>query len=157
VVQEREDEREIYENSLSAYFISKNVPSITVEGGPDKLILKKHIDQVFEGLLRILENQKMIDRPKYSKDTNKTLKDKIFNNKKLLSNGETIRVSASGNLKYLVEPGGQVKHGQVVAKLYDEFGDKLKDVVAPHDAFVLGHSEKISVVAGDEIFWLAKN
>lgn len=148
VIQERDDEREIYENSLSAYLISQNIPSITIEGGPDKLILKKHIDNCFEALLKIIYCEKMIDKPNIFK--------KLLPKNKILENGLAVKVESDGNMKYVVDAGEYVKAGQVLAKIYSVFGENLKNISAPYDAFVLGHSEKIAVKDGDEIYWLGK-
>lgn len=167
VVQERNDEREVYEKSLSAYFVSKNIPSITIEGGPDKLILKKHIDTVVEGLFNILINQGMTKENPVVKNKNsrigilKKVSNKVSDVFKIgqngiLENGPTVKVEQAGNVQYLKEAGEYVKSGEVLVKLRNEFGDNLGKVLSPVDAFVLGHSEKINVEAGDEVYWLAK-
>ena len=150
VVQERDDEREVYENSLSAHMVSKNIPSITIEGGPDKLILKKHIDEVYEALLRILYAEKMIEKPEFLKKEIRKKENKV------MMNAEAVKVDTDGNMKYVIDAGEYVKQGEILAKIYSVFGDNLKNILAPYDGFVLGHSEKISVKTGDEIYWLGK-
>ncbi len=150
VVQERDDEREVYENSLSAHMVSKNIPSITIEGGPDKLILKKYIDEVYEALLKILYSEKMIEKPEFLKKEIRKKENKV------MMNGEAVKVDTDGNMKYIIEAGEYIKEGQIIAKIYNEFGDPLKNILAPYEAYVLGHSEKISVKVGDEIYWLGK-
>jgi predicted deacylase len=159
VVQERDDERELYENALSAYMVSKNIPAITIEGGPDKLILNKHINTCFEALLNILNTQKMLVN--FTSTNRKPLLSKgkfgIFGlEKKMLENGHPIVVPHSGNIKYLKEPGEYVKTGELVAKVYDEFGENAKKILATYDGYILGHSEKIQVEEGEEIYWLGK-
>ena len=159
VVQERDDEREVYENALSAYLVSKNIPSITVEGGPDKLILNKHVNTCFEALLNILSARKMLTN--FKSANKKTILSKgkfgIFGaEKKLLENGEPLSSEYRGNIKYLKEPGEYVKSGELVAKIYDEFGENSNKIFAQYDAYVLGHSEKIQIQEGEEIYWLGK-
>lgn len=159
VVQERDDERELYENALSAYLVSKNIPSFTLEGGPDKLILNKHINTCFEALLNILNTQKMLANLTYAIKKPLLTKGKfgIFGlDKKMLENGYPIVSEFAGNIKYLKEPGEFVKDGELVAKVYDEFGENAKKIFATYNAYVLGHSEKIQIEAGEEIYWLGK-
>ena len=147
VVQEREEELEIYKNSLSAYFISKNIPSFTLEAGPDKLILSKYINQVTEALLKILFNEKMISKFKnYKKSKGK---------RGILSYGKSVSAEQAGVLRYIAEPGEQVKKGETIAKIYNEFGENLKNIIAPENALVLGHSEKALVEKDEEIYWFA--
>jgi len=159
VVQERDDEREMYENALSAYMVSKNIPAITLEGGPDKLILNKHINTCFEALLNILNTQKMLAN--FTSSINKPLLSKgkfgIFGfDKKMMENGYPIVSQFSGNIKYLKEPGEFVKEGEMVAKVYDEFGENGKKIFASYNAYVLGHSEKVQIEEGEEIYWLGR-
>jgi predicted deacylase len=160
-IQERDDERQVYENSLSAYCVSKNIPAITIEGGPDKLILKKHIDVGFEALVNILIGLEMLPKNILNKKKRVGVLKSIGNSlgvkeNRVLLNGETVKVSEDGNVQYMVDAGEYVKKGVVLAKLRNEFGEGLEKILCPHDAFVLGHSEKINVEAGDEIYWLAK-
>lgn len=161
VIQERDDERDVYEKSLSAYFISKNIPAITIEGGPDKLILKKHIDVVFESIVNILINLQMLPKEVLGKKkkvgvlNSAGLKFSLRENR-VLENGQAVATDKSGNLQYLVEAGEYISQGTVLAKLRNEFGEGVEKILCPHNAFVLGHSEKINVEAGDEIYWLAR-
>ena len=150
VIQEREDELEKYQNALSAFLISKNIPSFTVEAGPDKLILKKHVNHVFESLLNILHTQKMID--KFNITINKS-ENKAKKN--VLSYGLSVKTGRDGVVSYVAEPGEYVKKGDVIAKIYNEFGENLKNILSTEDAFVLGHSEKTLVEADEEIYWFA--
>lgn len=150
IIQEREDEVEKYENSLSAFLISKNISSFTMEAGPDKLILKKHVNHVVESLLNILLAQKMINKfkPTINKISN-------FPKKTVLTYGLSVKADQNGALSYKADPGDFVKKGEVLAKMYNEFGENLKNIIAPDDAFILGHSEKILINEGEEIYWLA--
>lgn len=167
VVQERDDERELYENALSAYMVSKNIPAITIEGGPDKLILNKHINTCFEALLNILNTQKMLTNftLKYKSSLTSSIKKPLLSkgkfgifgfDKKMMENGYPIVSPYLGNVKYLKEPGEYVKEGEIVAKVYDEFGEKAKKIIAAYDGYILGHSEKIHVEEREEIYWLGK-
>jgi hypothetical protein len=161
VVQERDDEREMYENSLSAYCVSRNIPAITIEGGPDKLILKKHVDAVVEALINILINKQMLPKNFLNKKKKVGILKKMqqgfsVKENRILENGEAVKVQPGGNLQYLKEPGEYVRKGEVLAKLRNEFGENLGKILCPHDAFILGHSEKINVEDGEEIYWLAK-
>jgi predicted deacylase len=158
-IQERDDEREMYENALSAYLVSKNIPAITFEGGPDKLILNKHINICFDALLNILSSQKMLPSMAYLIKKNSIYKTKFnafLGDKKLLENGVTIVSEFSGNIKYLKEPGEYIKKDELIAKVYDEFGENARKIYATYEAFVLGHSEKIQIDVGEEIYWLGK-
>ncbi len=147
VVQEREDELETYKTSLSAQFISKNIPSFTLEAGPDKLIIAKYLTQVTDALLNILFTEKMIAKPKNYK--------KSRPNKNILSYGKNIFAEQSGVVRYIAEAGDKVKKGEVIAKVYNDFGENLKNISAPESGLILGHSEKVLVEEGEDIYWIA--
>jgi predicted deacylase len=147
VVQERETELETYKNSLSAICIKKNIASFTLESGPDKLILTKYVNQVFESLLNILVAEKMISKYKNFKKTK--------SKKQILSYADGVKIEQAGVLRYVAEPGSRVKRGDVIAKIYNEFGENLKNILALENSIVLGHSEKTLVEEGEEIYWFA--
>lgn len=146
VIQERDDEKEKYKNSLSSWLTRANISALTIEGGPDKLIIKKNVNTVVEAVLNIMLSQKMIDH---------NINQASLQKSKLMNYGVGVRTEQSGILNYVAEPGKFVKKGEVLAKIYDDFGEKVKNITAVDDAFVLGHSEKVLVDKDEEIYWLA--
>jgi predicted deacylase len=148
VIQESDNDFENFKNTLSAYCVSQGIPSFTLESGPDKLILSKYVNQVTDSLLHILLSQNMIDK-------NKNISKKTKVARKVLNYGVGLKVENSGVVKYIAEAGDFVKKNSTVAKVYDQFGENLINVLAPYDAYVLGHSEKINVESGEEIYWFA--
>ena len=66
-----------------------------------------------------------------------------------------MKTEQSGVLRYIADPGTVVKKGDVIAKIYNEFGENLKNILAPDNALVLGHSDKTLVNSEEEIYWFA--
>lgn len=150
VIQERQDEDGKYEKSFSAFFMKNRVPAVTLEAGSDKVLVRKHVIKVYNALLNLVISEKMIKKVK----TQKSQYPRKFRNKVLLDSNPTL-VNKSGSIKYLAEPGNFVKRGELIAKIYDQFGDIIENIFSENEAFIVGHSEKTYVEKGEEIFWYA--
>lgn len=151
VIEEREDEAEIYTNSFSSFCISEKIPSFTLESGPDKLVVNKFVLTVFNALNNLLISLKM-------KSSGKIVKFKIDKKvkNKVLKNSFAVYAKDSGTIKYTKDPGELIKKGEIIAKIYNQFGDYVDSMAVAKDLLLIGHSEKAYVTKGEEILWFAE-
>lgn len=70
----------------------------------------------------------------------------------VIKKSKWLRAPHSGMFKSLVKNGSEVKHKEIIAKIFDPFGEFERNVLAPFDAYVFGMNTAPVVYKGDAIF-----
>lgn len=126
-----------WNNTLSGSLLLKHIPALTLEIGESRVVNEKNVETGVMAIWNILSHLGMtesIEEP-YIFKTPKEFKGKI------LKYSQHPLTSTSGVIRFLAEPGDIVKKGQIVAKIYNAFGEKQETLFALRDGIVLGHED----------------
>ncbi|NPD46974.1 succinylglutamate desuccinylase/aspartoacylase family protein [Lentimicrobium sp. S6] len=74
----------------------------------------------------------------------------------IIEKSKWLRAPDSGMFKSLVKNGSQVKYKEVIAKVFDPFGEFEKNVLAPFDCYIFGMNTSPIVYKGDAIFHVSE-
>ncbi|MEM2133555.1 MAG: M14 family metallopeptidase [Candidatus Jordarchaeaceae archaeon] len=130
-------EKEHMEKTISGSFNKHRIPSLTLELGESYVVNEENVTYGVKAILNILDYLGMIN-PLGERFTHKI---PDFLRGKILRYSQRPLSTASGIVRFLVEPGNFVKKGQPVARVYNAFG-KLRDTIrALQDGVVLGYSD----------------
>lgn len=139
IVSERKEafESEHMEKTLSGCLNQHKIPSLTLELGESYVVNEENVEYGVKSILNILDYLGMVktaDEP-FAYPIPEALKGKI------LTYSHRPVSSATGIIRFLVEPGDLVKKGRPLARIYNAFG-KLRDTLrALQDGIVLGYSD----------------
>jgi predicted deacylase len=121
------------------------VPAITLELGEPYVINEKNVEYGLGAIWNILAALDMIEPPQ-ERFTYPV--PPAYSAGRLLRYSDKPYSSKSGILRFLAQPGDEVKRGQPLAGIVNAFGKQEETVRAVHDAIVLGHSDTSVVFPG---------
>jgi predicted deacylase len=133
VIMETDDVR----RSLSYSLLEHDVPALTIELGESYVVNEKNVEYGVKSILGILAYLEMTSKPN---------EDFAFQTAQPVT-AKTLKLSflpvssASGIVRFLMQPGDIVKKGQPVAKIYNAFGKLQDTLLCQNDGIVLGHSD----------------
>lgn len=138
-------ETEPVPNALSYNLLMQGIPAITLELGEPRVVNEAHVISGIEAIWNMLACLGMIA----PRDTQFRfpLPGK-YGAGAVLMYSEKPYGSRSGIIRFLLEPGAEIKAGQPFARIMNAFGKHLETVKATHDALVLGHSDSAAVFPG---------
>jgi predicted deacylase len=133
VVQETEDVK----GSFSYSMIENDIPALTIELGESYIVNEKNVGYGVKSMLRILAYLKMTEKPAedFTYQVPEAAKGKILKSSSLPVS------SASGIIRFMIQPGDLVKSGRAVAKIFNAFGKLQDTLLCKQDGVVLGHSD----------------
>jgi predicted deacylase len=138
-------ETEPVTGSLSYTALAAGIPAITLELGESRVVNEAHVDSGLGAVSNMLTALGMIAParapfryplpPRYADGA-------------LLRYSDQPVGSKSGIIRFLVEPGAEIRRGQPFARIVNAFGKHQETVRAAADAIVLGHSDSSAVFPG---------
>ncbi|HUW17891.1 MAG TPA: succinylglutamate desuccinylase/aspartoacylase family protein [Sedimentisphaerales bacterium] len=130
-------ETEELTKSFTYNLLQHNIPALTIELGESYVVNEENVEYGVKSILAILAHLEMVentDAP-FSFQLPQPARGKV-----LKFSPQPVS-SASGIIRFLVNPGDLVRKGQPVAKIYNTFGKLLDTILSQADGIVLGHSD----------------
>lgn len=135
------------EGTLRAWANENGIPTITIEIGNPNAFQHTLIDETLEGILNTLRYFKMIKGEVKDLITNATVCDHsywIYSNK-------------GGIVDVIPQLADQIKKGQIIAKVYDVFGQVKEEIRADRSGIVIGKNVRPNCDAGTRVLHLGVN
>lgn len=119
-----------------------DLPVLTFEGGENLRYDAQSIDVGVAGIKRVLQQQEML----YSAP-------KVDRTPTFVNQSTWIRAGRAGLFQWTKRSGFPVRKGEPIGFIADPQGQrKDKRIMAPHDGFVIGHTNAAVVSQGDALF-----
>ncbi|MCB2183490.1 MAG: succinylglutamate desuccinylase/aspartoacylase family protein [Desulfobulbaceae bacterium] len=135
------------DNSLREAVIEKGIPIITYEAG-ECLRFNEHAIQFgLKGIISVMRELGML--PKRKKE-GKRLREPI-----VVEGTSWVRAPKSGIFYSLFGLGATIKKDEVLASIYDPFGENEEKVISPVDGIIIGTLQLPLVHKGDALFHIA--
>lgn len=135
------------EGTLRGWANDNNIPSITIEIGNPNAFQHTLIDETLDGIMNTLRHFKMIDG-----EVQDLIDDAIA-----VDHSYWIYSKRGGIVDVLPGLTNKVKKGEVIAKVYDVFGQVKEEVMADREGFVIGKNISPACDAGTRILHLGVN
>ena len=135
------------EGTLRGWANDNGIPGITIEIGNPNAFQHTLIDETLDGILNTLKHYKMIDGEVEDMVTDATVCDHSY----------WIYSKRGGIVDVLPGLTEKVEKGEVIAKIYDVFGQVKEEVIADKDGFVIGKNINPNCDAGTRILHLGVN
>ncbi|MFA5029151.1 MAG: succinylglutamate desuccinylase/aspartoacylase family protein [Patescibacteria group bacterium] len=141
------EEDKILKKTLSGSLIRENIPALTIELGGAYTIDEKIVAEGVKSIFKLLKELGM------SKESDNNLGFSIppkLRNKILKYSHQPV-VSTSGIIRFIVKPGQVVKKKQVLARVYNVFGELKETLFATNDCVILGHADSAVALPGEAV------
>lgn len=135
------------EGTLRAWANDNGIHAITVEIGNPNAFQHALIDETLDGILNTLRYFKMLEGEVHDLITNATVCDKSY----------WIYSTKGGIVDVLPKLADKVEKGQVIAKVYDVFGQVKEVICADKEGVVIGKNVKPNCDGGARILHLGVN
>jgi len=135
------------DNSLREAVIEKGIPMILYEAG-ESLRFNEHAIQF--GLKGIISVMRELDMLPKRKKTRKKLREPI-----VVEETSWVRAPKSGIINSPLQLGSVINNGDVMASIFDPFGENEEQVIAPVDGIIIGCLQLPLVHQGDALFHIA--
>lgn len=132
------------EGTLRSWANSQNIPTITIEIGNPNIFQQDLIDDTLEGITNTMRSLKMIP----GKVKNHT-EDSV-----ICSSSFWIFSRVGGVIDVLPALTKKLKKGDLVARVYNVFGEIVEEILSPKDGVVIGKNTSPSCEAGSRILHL---
>jgi predicted deacylase len=136
------------QHTLSYSLIKRGIPALTLELGESYVVNERVVCLGCAAVWRVLTHLGMVDgmAPSFPLST---VPEGMY------SYGERPYASVSGLIRFLVEPGEQVRQGKPVARIYNGFGKLRETLRAEASGIVLGHADTSVSYPGKPVFAFA--
>ena len=135
------------EGTLRGWANERDIPAITIEIGNPSAFQHSLIDETLEGILNTLRHLKMIPGRV----------ENMVNDATVCDHSYWIYSKKGGIVDVLPSLADEVTKGQVIARIYDVFGQIREEVVADKNGIVIGKNINPSCNAGTRILHLGVN
>jgi len=135
------------DNSLREAVIEKGIPMILYEAG-ESLRFNEHAIQF--GLKGIISVMRELDMLPKRKKTRKKPREPI-----VVEETSWVRAPKSGIINSPLQLGSVINNGDVMASIFDPFGENEEQVIAPVDGIIIGCLQLPLVHQGDALFHIA--
>lgn len=134
-------------NTLAGAIVDAGVPAFTIEAGGAYAVVEKGVVAGRDAVLSTLRSMEMIDwfLPAGHPGTGAALR---YTNRPLCS--------TSGLIRFDVQPGQEIRKGQILAQVFSAFGSREEALLATADGFVLGLEDHARVLPGREVIAVAE-
>lgn len=136
------------EGTLRGWANDNGIPSITIEIGNPSAFQHSLIDETLDGILNTLTHLEMIDGE---------VKDMVSNEAIVCDQSYWIYSKKGGIVDVLPKLADTVKKGDVIANVYDVFGQIREEVLADKNGVVIGKNINPNCDAGARILHLGVN
>ncbi len=133
--------------TLRAWANENNIPAITIEIGNPNAFQHSLIDETLDGILNTLKYLKMIDGEVEDMVTDATICD----------NSYWIYASKGGIVDVKAKLADEIEEGQIIAIVYDVFGQVKEEIKADRSGIVIGQNVSPNCDAGTRILHLGVN
>lgn len=133
--------------TLRSWANNHNIPCITIEIGNPNAFQHNLIDETLEGILNTMKHMKMIRGKRKNLIHDTMICDKSY----------WIYAKKGGIVDVLPNLTDTIKKGQVIAKVYDVFGQVKETVLSDCDGIVIGKNVKPNCDAGTRLLHLGVN
>ncbi|MCO4795665.1 MAG: succinylglutamate desuccinylase/aspartoacylase family protein [Bacteriovoracaceae bacterium] len=136
------------EGTLRGWANDNNIPAITIEIGNSSAFQHNLIDETLEGILNTMRHYEMIKGE---------VKDMVTDDAIVCDHSYWIYSKRGGIVDVLPSLADKVKKGQVIANVYDVFGQIKEEVIADKKGVVIGKNVNPNCDAGSRILHLGVN
>ena len=126
------------EGTLRAWANENNIPAITIEIGNPNTFQKKLINECLDGIENTMVGLGMLEGQA------KDYTDDVY----ICGSSHWIYAQTGGIIYVLPGLTDEVKKGQIIAKVYDVFGELKEEIVSDEDGVVIGKSTHPACEAG---------
>lgn len=135
------------DNSLREAVVEKGIPMLLYEGG-ESLRFNEHAIQFgLKGIIAVMRELGMLPKRKKQR---KRLREPI-----VVESTTWVRASNSGIVQYPHKLGATVSKDEILASIFDPFGETEEKVLSPVDGIVIGCLQLPLVHKGDALFHIA--
>ena len=135
------------DGTLRSWANENGIPCITIEIGNANAFQHSLIDETLEGILNTMKYLKMIKGRVKDMVTNAYVCDRSY----------WIYSSKGGIIDVIPNLADEVKKDQIIAKIYDVFGQVREEVIADMSGVVIGKNVRPNCEAGTRILHLGVN
>jgi predicted deacylase len=135
------------EGTLRGWANDNGIPSITIEIGNPNAFQHSLIDETLEGILNTMKHLDMIKGK---------VKD-LLKDATICENSYWIYSKKGGIVDVIPKLADEIKNGQVIAKVYNVFGEVKEEIKADRDGIVIGKNIRPNCDAGTRILHLGVN
>lgn len=146
-------DNEEYPSCLSTTLFKSNIPALTLELGQSYVVDEKNVEIGVHAILNIMAHYEMILSDPY--DLNYLPKKRISKN--MLYYTEQPLSSKSGIIRFRINAGEYVKKNQIIAEIYDTFGNKVETLKTKDKGIILGHNDTSVSFPGTSIIAMASS
>lgn len=133
--------------TLRAWANDHNIPTITIEIGNPNAFQHSLIDETLEGIVNTMKHFEMLEGEVQDMVTDATICDHSF----------WYYSSKGGIVDVFPKLTDEIKKGQVIAKVYDVFGQVKETIKATREGVVIGKNIRPNCDAGTRILHLGVN
>ena len=133
--------------TLRGWASDHNIPAITIEIGNSDAFQHSLIDEILEGIINTMKHLGMIKGKVKDMVTDATV----------CENSYWIRSQKGGIIDVFPGLADEVKEGQLIAKVYDVFGQVKEEIFADHSGIVIGKNVRPNCEAGTRVLHLGVN
>lgn len=120
-------------------------PILVYEGGENLRLGGVAIEKGIAGMQRVLAHYEMLPAPSPDPDRNLHIKKSGW-----------LRAARAGMFQWMKQSGARVSRGEILGFLNDPYGQWESPVIAPHDGYLIGHTNAPVVSMGDALFHLGE-
>jgi predicted deacylase len=135
------------EGTLRAWANDNNIPAITIEIGNPNAFQPSLIDETLDGIINTLKHYKMIKGK---------VKD-LITDAAVCDHSYWIHSSKGGIIDVYPKLADQISKGQLIAKVYDVFGQVKEEILANRSGIVIGKNVSPSCDSGTRVLHLGVN
>ena len=136
------------QNTLAGALVEAGIPSYTLEAGGAYAVVEEGVSAGTNAILSTLQALEMID-PREPLPAPATPNEALrYTNKPLCT--------TSGLIRFAVNPGEEIRKGQLLATVYSAFGSREESLRAATDGIVLGLEDHARVLPGREVIAIAE-
>lgn len=133
-------------HTLSYSLIQADIPALTLELGEPYIVNESNIQYGVNSVWNILASLEMVEQKEsFVYPLQKPYQGRILNYL------DRPVCSSSGIIRFIVEPGSEVKKDQPIAKVFNAFGKLLETLKAESSGIVLGHTDSSVVFPGMKV------
>ncbi len=130
--------------TLRAWANDNNIPTITIEIGDPNAFQHSLIDETLEGIINTLRYHHMIEGEVKDMVTNAVICDHSY----------WLYSKRGGIVDVLPALADRVKKGEVIAKVYDVFGQVKEEIISDREGIVIGKNVRPNCNAGTRVLHL---
>jgi predicted deacylase len=135
-------------NTLAGAMIGEGIPALTIEAGGSFAVVEDGVAAGTRAVLSMVEALDMIEPGAADARASSGAQALRYTDRPLCT--------TSGLIRFLVEPGQEIRKGQRLATVYSAFGSQEETLAAGGDGYVLGLEDHARVLPGRAVIAIAE-